>query len=330
MKMCKVSVIIPLYNVEKYIERCACSLFEQTLGQMEYIFVDDCSTDRSVEILQTVVDRYPVLDRVILLHHDKNRGVSAARNTGLKHASGDYIGWVDADDRVEKEMFEWLYQYARMNACDFVYCGYIEERSNGTCINHTKIDKEYPDSLERVNALVSGDIDAFLWNKLIKRSLLESHQIIFPEGYDMWEDFLALVSIVYYAKHIGSINKPLYHYGLRKGSVSLECSEKQLNAMFRNLSCVEDFLNDINASEETFLNLVERKFCIKDALLFQTGNTEQWRSLFPEMNKYIWKQNACWQVKLYEWSLSKHINWVYPLYKAYRHLKTKAGRGLDY
>ena len=104
MEFKKVSILVPVYGVEKYIERCARSLFEQTYDNIEYIFVDDCTKDRSIEILQKVLEDYPNRkNQVKILHHEKNRGLSAARNTALDASTGDYLMHVDSDDYLRKD-----------------------------------------------------------------------------------------------------------------------------------------------------------------------------------------------------------------------------------
>ena len=109
----KVSVIIPVYGVEKYIERCARSLFEQTLEDIEYIFVDDCTPDNSISILRKVLSEYPNREKQVkILHHDKNKGLAKARQTGLKIASGEYIAHCDSDDWVDKDLYKVLYNQA--------------------------------------------------------------------------------------------------------------------------------------------------------------------------------------------------------------------------
>ena len=104
MEIKKVSILVPVYGVEKYIERCARSLFEQTYDNIEYIFVDDCTKDRSIVILQKVLEGYPNRkNQVKILHHEKNRGLSAARNTALDASTGDYLMHVDSDDYLRKD-----------------------------------------------------------------------------------------------------------------------------------------------------------------------------------------------------------------------------------
>ena len=119
----KVSVCIPVYGVEKYIERCARSLFEQTMAEgIEFIFVNDCTKDRSIEILEQVLSEYPQRkEQVKIIHHKKNGGLVAARNTGLKHATGDYIIHCDSDDWVDLNMYEAMYNKAIETNADMVY-----------------------------------------------------------------------------------------------------------------------------------------------------------------------------------------------------------------
>lgn len=114
-------MLVPVYRVEKYIERCARSLFEQTYSNLEFVFVDDCSFDQSIDILQRVIEDYP--DRggsVIIINHDNNRGLSAARNTLLDNATGDFISWVDADDWLESNAIELLVQKQQQTNSDIV------------------------------------------------------------------------------------------------------------------------------------------------------------------------------------------------------------------
>lgn len=118
----KVSVIIPVYGVERFIERCARSLMEQTLDNVEYIFVDDASKDKSMEILQTVLKCYPKRENSIqIVRHNQNKGLPAARNTGLEIASGEYVFHCDSDDFMELGTLEALYNRAKQDDADIVW-----------------------------------------------------------------------------------------------------------------------------------------------------------------------------------------------------------------
>ena len=112
-----VSVIVPVYGVERYIERCAVSLFEQTYKDIEYIFVNDATPDKSIEVLKTVMERYPERAKAVrIVEHPQNRGVSAARNSGVETASGEYLWQVDADDYIEKNAVRTLVDTAKQHS----------------------------------------------------------------------------------------------------------------------------------------------------------------------------------------------------------------------
>lgn len=120
----KISVIIPIYNVERFITRCAISLMKQTLKEdVEFIFVDDATPDRSIDLLQEVINQYPERrNQVRLIRHAKNKGLPAARNSGLKVAVGEYIFHCDSDDWLELDMLETLYDVAVKKQADIVWC----------------------------------------------------------------------------------------------------------------------------------------------------------------------------------------------------------------
>ena len=119
--MYRVSVIIPIYKVEKYIERCAISLLEQTLPDIEIIFVDDCSPDDSMRLLDSVLLKYSDLfPNIKIIHHEVNSGSAVARITGIKAAEGEYIAFCDSDDWVDKEMYAYLYSGAQASGADMV------------------------------------------------------------------------------------------------------------------------------------------------------------------------------------------------------------------
>ena len=123
----KVSVIVPFYKVEKYIEKCASSLLQQTLDDMEFIFVDDCGEDNSANILKKVIEQYPSRD-VKVVKMERNSGVSAARACGIEIAHGEYIGFCDSDDWMESDMYRTLYNEAIKVHADIVGCGFVEHK----------------------------------------------------------------------------------------------------------------------------------------------------------------------------------------------------------
>ena len=133
-----VSIIVPIFGVEKYIERCARSILCQSYRNIEVIFVNDCTHDRSIEILKGVLKEFKEIPTKIL-EHNKNRGLAAARNTGVYYANGDYILHVDSDDWIEPTMVEELVIKAIQDNSDITICGYISIFNNKRKINLTKI-----------------------------------------------------------------------------------------------------------------------------------------------------------------------------------------------
>lgn len=190
-----VSVIIPVYNVGKFIERCARSLMEQTIDNVEYIFVDDASPDNSIQILQKVLADYPNRrDNVRILTHAENKGLPAARNTGLAVAQGKYIFHCDSDDFVEPDMLEQLYGKAIKCDADIVWCDWYL-----TFENSERYMKQpaYDTPLEALKAMLSGVMKYNVWNKLVRRSIYVENKIDFPAGYGMGEDMTIMLLFAY-------------------------------------------------------------------------------------------------------------------------------------
>ncbi len=211
----KVSIIIPVYGVEQYIERCARSLFEQTYDNIEYVFVDDCSQDRSVEVLKTVIEDYPARKgNVKIIRHDVNRWLSAARNTGLKNSSGDYVYFVDSDDYIHCRTIELLVQVSTTEQADIVVGNYLFTNSS---------DEDTFRSLE-TNAVQTVPVETVVfemlaftdlkwctaWNKLYKRSLIEG--VLFTEEAYSIEDQDFNIRVYQKIEKVIFVSQCLYFY----------------------------------------------------------------------------------------------------------------------
>ena len=204
----KVSVIIPFYKVEAFIGRCAESLLEQTLEDVEFIFVDDASPDGSAGVLQEVVSRYPSRD-VKILRHEVNRGLPAARNTGLAAASGEYIYHCDSDDYLEKDALEKLWAAATAAGADFAYCDFfLESDSSSRVLDNPSFTD--PGRMLR-EGFLSGRMKYNVWNKLVSRSVYERSAALFPEGHSMGED-MTMILLALSATRSVRVPEPLYHY----------------------------------------------------------------------------------------------------------------------
>lgn len=206
----KVSVVIPIYNTGKYIERCARSLFEQTLSDIEYIFVNDCSTDNSIEVLNNVIKEYPHLNNQIkIINHKQNCGLAGARITGLANATGEYIIQCDSDDWLDLDAYRSLYYTAKESDADVIIFGIMCEYNGYSKKLETPT---FSDDHDIFALSLSGQLHNSLANKLIKRSLFEKYHITWKNGVNMLEDSSVTPKILYFAKKVVFVNEPYYHY----------------------------------------------------------------------------------------------------------------------
>src|SRR5574344_2169029 len=185
MRLPKVSILVPVYGVEQFIERCARSLFEQTFQEIEFIFIDDATIDNSIKILENVLNEYPNRKKQShIIHHLENKGLAAARNTAKKAANGEYIINIDSDDYVEKNMIELLYNKAKDEDADIVYCNYWQESAKGTIYENNIETTSNP-----FDDIVNERIDACIFNKLIRKTLYNNPECFVPEGLNYTEDY---------------------------------------------------------------------------------------------------------------------------------------------
>lgn len=208
----KVSVIIPVYNVEKYIEKCARSLFEQTLYDIEYIFIDDKTPDNSIAIVEKILKEYSDRqNQVKIIRHTENKGVSQSRQDGLDMATGEYVIHCDPDDWVETNMYELLYKQAKKKNLDIIGCDIFFEYKNKAEIKIQPLNLD-KDKLIKNLIKEDGKIQGYPHNKLIKNIFLKNNNITFPEGINYMEDFVVIYNTLKLTDKIDYLPKPLYHY----------------------------------------------------------------------------------------------------------------------
>lgn len=209
----EVSVIVPVYGVEKFIERCARSLFEQTFEDIEYVFVNDCTKDASMEILIKVAKDYPSRN-IRIINKDKNEGLPQARKTGVLASNGKYILQIDSDDWVEPDIVDRLYRKAISEDADMVYCDWVEEYGDRRVIfNQNPMTR-----MQYFKSVLSFKSYAYLWNRLVKRELYEG--VEFPIGF-MLEDFVITSQLVSKASKVCLVQMPLNHYSRVSSSQSM-------------------------------------------------------------------------------------------------------------
>lgn len=201
----KISVIIPVYNAEKYIRKCLDSIINQTFTDFEVLIIDDGSLDKS----GIICDEYSNHDRRIHVFHQKNKGVSIARQLGMDKAQTQYIIHADPDDFVEPQWLELLYNKAIETNADITICNYNNINNN---IYKTIKNPQNTNNIECLKLLMKGDITGQLWNKLIQRKLFAKHNIRITPGLDFREDSSIMYPAMFYANSIAFVNEPLYNY----------------------------------------------------------------------------------------------------------------------
>lgn len=237
----KVSILVPVYKAEKFIVRCAKSLFEQIYCNLEIIFVDDCSPDGSVELIKSTLNSYPERQgQVKIVHHEKNKGVAAARNTLLANATGDYVLWVDADDFIDKRATEILITSAVVSNADIVCFGAAYFYDNGIVKLARRTKEETPESF--IVDLLSNRTTTSVWGRLMRRSLFLDNDILFIEGLNLGEDFLVMLKVAYYSKAISMVEDILYYYNAsNEQSIVHSYSEQKADTELRVLDLIDVF-----------------------------------------------------------------------------------------
>lgn len=211
----KVSIIVPIYNVEEYLERCLDSLAAQIYSNIEILLVDDCSTDGSAGIAQRYARKNPRIFQFI--EREKNGGLSAARNTGMEEAKGQWLAFVDSDDWVTEDYISAMYREAKDDNADIVisslYYYYSENNYKEMCPFG---DLTTQSSHKEKIALIRP----YAWGKLFRKSLFENFKIKFPEDIQRSEDIAAIISICCMTERISLLHRPLYYYYQRATSLS--------------------------------------------------------------------------------------------------------------
>ena len=245
-----VSVIVPIYNVEKYLEKCIDSIINQTLKEIEIILVDDGSTDNCPRI----IDEYAQKDKRVIAIHKENGGQGSARNAGLDIASGEYIGFVDSDDWIDLNMYEELYNSLIVNKADIAICnrniynedyickskvevkGILYENVNSNIINYISSDMFYPNALGVVN-------------KLYRRDLIRNNNIRFNDVKKVGsEDTLFNYEILLYTSRIVSNARINYNQLFRSGSTMRTYNRGYMERLSSLLNKIFEISGDYNAT----------------------------------------------------------------------------------
>ena len=236
----KVTIIVPVYNVSAYVERCWESLVKQTYKDLEILFIDDCGTDDSVEKLQKLIDTHPGIYCKIL-HHDHNRGLSAARNTGLLAATGDYVYFLDSDDDITEDCIERLVAPVMNDDVDIVVGNY--RVVGGEAHSPLLLDSGLLSSSKEVLAsYAAGKWYVMAWNKLCRRDFLIDNNLFFREGL-IHEDVLWTFQVACKAQSLYVCNDVTYNYNVRGASIMTSMSiERDLRVYLDVFDAIVDFI----------------------------------------------------------------------------------------
>jgi len=288
--MPKVSVIIPVYGVEKYIERCARSLFEQTLDDIEYLFIDDCTPDKSIEILKQVLEHYPNRKPQVTIHRmEHNSGQAKVREWGILNAKGEFLIHCDSDDWVDCDIYKKMYEKASAANADVTICDYYDAYSTSSFEPIIR-DVTWKSREDLLRLMLSGYSRMnLLWGALVRRYLFDN--ILFPNG-NQGEDAVIMRQIVWYSNKIIRVPEPLYYY-YRDNPESIS-NNREISHLIRksqqvceNCITTETFLRKERIDDLYEQELIALKY--RTRLILWNGRRDEncldlWNKIFPEIN----------------------------------------------
>lgn len=293
MRKPKISVIILIYNVEPHIERCARSLFEQTFEDIEYIFVNDCTPDKSMEVLERVIAQYPNRQQQInIIDLPENNGAAYAREVGIKAATGEYIIHCDSDDWIDTDMYRLLYEKTGWGKHDIVICDWYE--TDG--VQHIHKPQNPDKCLDIMQGLINRSISGSLCNKLISNTLYKEI-LDFPKAHMMEDVYYSIQLFAKNRKEIAYIPKALYYYYNNTQSICHHSSDEscllRCEQACTNIDGIIGFLKKNN---------LEDKYRHELVVLKNSARVFIWPLYIREPEKY----RKTWR------SVYPEINWIYP------------------
>jgi glycosyltransferase involved in cell wall biosynthesis len=308
-----ISIIIPVFNAEKTLYKCLDSLNNQTYKNLQLIFVNDSSKDNSLDILNNFSDESDY--KVNVISHEVNRGVAAARNTGLDAAVGDYIYFVDADDKIDPQTIELSLNKAEEDNLEIVgFSWYLTFEKNEREMNQPNFNNSF-DAIEK---MFSGIMRWNLWLFLFKTSLFQDPKIRFIEGMNMGEDLMVATKLFCTASRVGYLNRHFYHYGQSNtDSLTKTYSESHIDQVTSNVEEVEKFLKNSDLSNKLGNLINYLKLNIKLPLLISENKSQyqKWLTWFPEANDFVMENKTLpLRTRLLQLAAVKKQFWYIKLY----------------
>lgn len=319
--MFKVSVIIPVYNTEKYLEDCLESVINQTLRELEIILIDDGSTDSSYQIMERYKSQYP--DRIQLLSKE-NGGQATARNMAIPLCRGEYIGFVDSDDYIEPSMYEKMYEKAVEMSADYVECNYINVKVNEAGEQERIAD--YGSRVREYTCKKDMFIDPMLapWNKMYRRELLQNSTVVFPEGL-IYEDTAFCLNAISLVETFAYVpEKFVVHYYRGSSTMNINKSHKVADILdvlknvidyYKNNNIYEEYKEELEyvitkillcSSMKRIAQIPDRKlrkkFCIMTWEMIQTYFPDYKSNIYTKEKSMIHRYMRCvarWNIVLF-------------------------------
>ena len=289
----KVSIIIPVYNVSRYLVRCLDSVVAQTYQNLECIIVDDCGKDNSATIAKQYIQDYQGSISFKLLHHSHNRGLSAARNTGIKASSGEYLYFLDSDDTIVPDAIESLVRlFEKYPDIDFAQGNILTEDGNISSYGLSVSIPEYSNDYTELNKIMLSEITTVAWNRLIKKSFVIKHKLYFPEGY-YTEDMFWGYFITKYINAAAFTQKGLYVYYINEGSM-MTSPANHIKWFTSRLWTSWQYLKDIKQNGS---NKYQRQYLAINLLsclpeLYYMRSIKLWCHFWREVCSIVWAAKA--------------------------------------
>ena len=316
--MVKVSIIMTAYNVEEYIRKCLDSLVEQKLKDIEIIVVNDCSPDDS----QQIIDEFAKKDnRIKIVNHKVNRGLAEARNSGLKIAKGEFVGFVDSDDWIDKNMFEKMYNKAKRTGADIVECN-IHYIRDGVEVDGGDEAPRIRDRKDLIRRYITND-RAMLrncWNKIYSSSLLKKNKIVFPLMRNAQDGFFNLKAI-YYSNKISYINEKLYYYVWNENAITKVFNDHNITNTYMEIGLFEKFLEAKNILHEVDFESyhITSLFGIINKEIRCNGGIYKTMNVIKDLRKLYDTEKSCFSrrdsVGLFLMRIPKLYSFIYVLYR---------------
>ncbi len=290
----KISVIVPVYGVEKFIEQSLRSLFEQTKSEgVEFIIVNDCTKDKSMDIARDIIAEYPSLD-IKIIEHKVNSGSAVTRQTGLDCATGDYILYIDSDDWCELTMLEEMYGAITASGADMVVCDEFASYEN---IEIYKSNSSFPNNgVEATKQLLRRKASSPLWNKMIKRSVILDNNISFVPKINMCEDFIFVVKVCAFANKVAYHPKSFLHYRQVESSIAHSLTRLDMLGWVQDVvGSFETFFREQNMYDQYYEDLLHLKLSMRITLVMNSEVTDlhKYADLYPETIEIIEATSGC-------------------------------------